>query len=44
MGSQPKAYHGRLLATVRSAAQAGGVTLTARAEGLSAATIELQVQ
>ena len=44
VGSQHKAYHGRLLAIVRSAAQAGVVTLTARAEGLSAATIELQVQ
>jgi beta-galactosidase len=44
VGNQHKAYHGRLLAIVRSAAQAGAVKLTAQAEGLAAATIELQVQ
>ena len=43
-GSQHKAYHGRLLAIVRSAAQAGAITLTAQAEGLPEARIELQAQ
>jgi beta-galactosidase len=44
VGNQHKAYHGRLLAIVRSAAQAGVITLTAQAEGLPAARIELQTQ
>jgi beta-galactosidase len=44
VGSQHKAYHGRLLAIVRSAASAGGVKLTARAEGLPAGAVELQVR
>lgn len=44
VGSQHKAYHGRLLAIVRSAASAGVVKLTARAEGLPAGAVELQVR
>jgi beta-galactosidase len=44
VGNQHKTYHGRLLAIVRSAAQAGVVRLTAQAEGLSAGTVELQVR
>ncbi|MCX7668668.1 MAG: DUF4982 domain-containing protein, partial [Anaerolineae bacterium] len=44
VGNQHKAFHGRLLAIVRSAPWAGSVTLTARAEALPAATIELQVK
>jgi beta-galactosidase len=43
VGSQHKAYHGKLLAIVRSAAQPGEITLTARAEGLEASSIALQV-
>jgi beta-galactosidase len=41
VGNQHKAYHGKLLAIVRSAAQPGGITLTADCEGLPTATIEL---
>jgi beta-galactosidase len=44
VGNQHKAYHGRLLAIVRSAAQAGNITLTAHTEGLPAANIELQAR
>ncbi|MCU0501083.1 MAG: DUF4982 domain-containing protein, partial [Anaerolineae bacterium] len=43
-GSQHKAYHGRLLAIVRSGAQAGVVKLTARTEGLATATVDLKIQ
>ena len=42
--SQQKAYHGRLLAVVRSTAQAGLISLTARTDGLPEASIELQTQ
>ena len=44
VGNQHKAYHGRLLAIVRSAVQPGAITLTAQTEGLPAASIELQAQ
>ncbi len=44
VGSQRKAYEGRLLAIVRSAAQPGTITLTARADGLPAAAVKLQAQ
>ncbi len=44
VGSQRKAYHGRLLAVVRSAAQPGAITLTAQTDGLPAAAIELQAK
>jgi beta-galactosidase len=44
VGSQHKAYQGRLLAIVRSAVQTGTITLTAQAEGLPAARIDLQAQ
>jgi beta-galactosidase len=43
-GSQHRAYHGQLLAIVRSAAEPGVVMLTARTEGLAAATVELKIQ
>jgi beta-galactosidase len=42
VGDQHKAYHGRLLAIVRSAAQAGDITFTARTEGLPVARIPLR--
>jgi beta-galactosidase len=42
VGAQHKAYQGRLLAVVRSAAQPGAITLTARAEGLPSAQVKLQ--
>jgi beta-galactosidase len=44
VGNRHKAHHGRLLAIVRSATQAGAITLTAWAEGLPATRIELQAQ
>ena len=44
VGNQHKAYHGRLLAIVRSAAQPGAIMLTARAEGLPETRIELEAQ
>jgi beta-galactosidase len=43
-GNQHKAYQGRLLAIVRSGRQAGAITLTAWAEGLPAATLELRAK
>jgi beta-galactosidase len=44
VGSQHKAYHGRLLAIIRSTEQAGLITLTALANGLPTAEIELQAK
>jgi beta-galactosidase len=41
VGNQRKAYHGRLLAVVRSNGQPGEITLTARTEGLPAAQLQL---
>jgi len=43
VGNRRTTFQGRLLAIVRSAAEAGAITITARAEGLSPASIELQV-
>ncbi len=42
VGSRHKAFHGRLLAVVRSAQAPGAITLAARAEGLPEAVIELR--
>ena len=44
VGSQRKAFHGRLLAVVRSAAEAGVITVTAQAEGLPPASVDLQAR
>jgi beta-galactosidase len=42
VGNQRKAYHGRVLAVVRSNGEPGTITLTAQSEGLPAAQITLQ--
>jgi len=44
VGSQRKAFHGRLLAIVRTTGQAGEITVQAQAEGLPAAEVQLQVK
>jgi len=43
-GKQHKAFHGKLLAVIRSTLQTGTIRLTARAEGLPAAVLELQAK
>ena len=42
VGSQRKAWQGRLMAVVRSTGEAGEITLTAQAEGLPAASLQIQ--
>ena len=44
VGSQHKAYQGRLLAVVRTTGQAGEITLKARADGLPTAQVQLLVK
>jgi beta-galactosidase len=44
VGSQRKAYQGRLLAVVRTTGGAGEITLEAQAEGLPAAQVHLQAR
>ena len=44
VGSQRRAWQGRLMAVARASGQPGPITLTAQVEGLPAAEIELQVQ
>jgi beta-galactosidase len=44
VGSERQTHHGQLLAIVRSAPQAGPITLTARADGLPAASIQLEAR
>jgi beta-galactosidase len=44
VGGQHKTYHGRLLAIICSAAQAGPITVTAQAEGLAQASLELRAE
>jgi len=44
VGSQRKAFHGRLLAVVRTTGQAGEITLKARADGLPTAQVQLLVK
>lgn len=43
-GAQHKAYQGKLLAIIRSTMQPGAITLTARAEGLPSANIEIHTK
>ncbi|NSW53341.1 MAG: glycoside hydrolase family 2 protein [Anaerolineae bacterium] len=43
-GSQHRAFQGRLLAVIRSTPEAGPITITAQAEGLPLAQIQLQAQ
>lgn len=43
-GSQRKAYQGHLLAVVRSTGQPGAITLTAQAQGLAEARVELKAK
>jgi beta-galactosidase len=44
VGNQHRAYHGRLLAIVRSAATPGIITLIAQTDGLPAATIHIEAK
>jgi beta-galactosidase len=44
VGSQHQAFQGRLLAILRSRPTAGAITLTARAEGLPDASIEIRAE
>ena len=44
MGNRHKAFQGRLLAILRSAAEAGSITVTAQIEGLPAATLDLEAR
>jgi beta-galactosidase len=44
VGSQRRAWQGRLMAVVRTTGQPGPITLTARVDGLPDAAIELQAQ
>jgi beta-galactosidase len=44
VGSQRRAWQGRLMAVIRTNGQPGPVKLTARVDGLPDAAIELQVK
>ena len=44
IGNRHKAFQGRLLAILRSAAEAGSITVTAQIEGLPAATLDLEAR